>query len=96
MATRERQVKSRKFDMRWNVEELELIREAAKIKHVEPSAFTRQQAVIGAEAVVLEQQRFVLTANQWEAVNAAFESPAKVLPKLFSIMAEPDEWDDEK
>lgn len=82
--------------MRWNAEDLELIREAAKLKHVDPSVFIRQHAVAAAEAVVLEQQRFVLSAEQWQAVNAAFKAPAKVLPKLSSIMAEPDEWDDEE
>lgn len=95
MATQERQLKSEKFDLRMRAAELQLIREAAKIKHVEPTAFIRQQAVAAAEAVVHEQQRFVLTADQWKAVNEAFEAPAKVLPNLANIMAEPDEWDDE-
>jgi uncharacterized protein (DUF1778 family) len=95
MATQERKLKTEKFDLRLSVEDLKLIREAAKIKHVDTTAFIRQQAVAAAEVVVLEQQRFVLTAQQWQAVNEAFEAPAKILPNLANIMAEPDEWDDE-
>jgi uncharacterized protein (DUF1778 family) len=89
----ERQLKSQKFDVRWKSEDLELIREAAKLQHLDPSAFIRQQAVAGAEAVVLNQQRFVLNTEQWKLVNDAFETPAKSLPALVKIMAEPDEWD---
>lgn len=95
MATPERQLKSEKFDLRMRSSELQLIREAAKIKHVDLTAFIRQQAVAAAEAVVHEQRRFVLTAEQWKAVNNSFEAPAKSLPNLTKIIAEPDEWDDE-
>jgi uncharacterized protein (DUF1778 family) len=96
MAAPERRLKSEKFDLRMRAEDLQLIREAAKIKHVEPTAFIRQQAIAAAEAVVHEQQRFVLTSEQWKAVTQAFEAPAKVLPNLRNIMAAPEEWNDEE
>lgn len=83
----------RKFDMRWNEEDLQLIRAAAKLKRVDPSTFIRQQALAGAEAVVHEQQRFVLSAEQWQLISEAFERPAKALPNLSRIMSEPDEWE---
>jgi uncharacterized protein (DUF1778 family) len=96
MTSQDRQVKSQKFDVRWKTEDLDLIRAAAKIQHIDPSTFIRQQAVAGAEAVVLDQQRFPLNAEQWKAVHKAFDAPAKLLPNVAKLMAEPDEWDDEE
>ncbi len=94
MATQDKSLKSEKFDLRMTAKERQLIDAAAKLKSTSPTGFIRQQAVAAAEAVLHDQQRFVLTAEQWAIVNESFEGPAKILPNLRTIMEEPDEWDE--
>jgi uncharacterized protein (DUF1778 family) len=96
MAPEEKQLKSEKFDLRMRPSELQLIREAAKALHIDTTAFIRRHAVAAAEAVLHDQRRFVVTEEQWNAINAAFEAPARSLPHLSKIMDEHDEWDDEE
>jgi uncharacterized protein (DUF1778 family) len=72
---------------------METPEKAESQKNVDASAFIRQQAVAGAEAIVLEHQRFVLTSEHWKTLHDVFERPTKVLANLSQIMAEPDEWE---
>lgn len=89
-------LKNEKIDIRISAEELSLIRHAAKSRRTTPTSFIRQEAVAAAESVVQEQTRFVLTDEQWKVMDDIFSQPARVLPNLKAIMAEPEEWDEEE
>lgn len=93
MALQEKSIKSEKFDIRLTVEEQALIKGAAKLRRTTPTSFIRDQAVTAAENVMHEQTHFSLTKEQWQILDAAFKSPARVLPNLRKILAQPDEWD---
>ncbi len=64
MALPEKHLKTEKFDIPLSTEEQALIRQAAKIRRTTPTSFIRKQAVLGAEGVLHEQSRFVLTNEQ--------------------------------
>lgn len=95
MAVERKRLKTEKFDIRLSEEEQNLIKQAAKIRRTTPTSFIREQAVVAAESVLHEQTRFVLTEAQWKVLDAAFNKPPRVLPKLKNKLAEPDDWDDE-
>jgi uncharacterized protein (DUF1778 family) len=85
--------KSNKFDIRWTDEQQLLIRQAAALSYSNPTSFIRDNAVEAAQSVLENQRRFVLNKKQWDAVTAALEAPARVLPNLQKALAEADAWD---
>jgi uncharacterized protein (DUF1778 family) len=85
--------KTEKFDIRLSQQEEAVIKQAAKLQCTSPTNFIRQQAVVAAEAVVHEQSRFVVTNEQWQAIEEALSAPARVLPNLQKKLSQPDEWD---
>lgn len=95
MALPEKHLKTEKFDIRLSEEEQTLIKQAAKLRRVTPTSFIREQAVVAAEGVIHEQTRFVLTSKQWQALDAAFAEPPRVLPNLKRKLAKSDAWDNE-
>ncbi len=95
MALQEKHLKSQKFDIRLSKEEQALIKQAAKLRRTTPTSFIREQAVVAAEGVIHEQTRFVLTGEQWQALDAAFAEPPRVLANLKRKLAELDAWDEE-
>jgi uncharacterized protein (DUF1778 family) len=94
MALPDKQLKNEKFDIRLSGQEQALIRQAARLRRTTPTGFIREQAVVAAEVVIHEQTRFVLTEEQWQALDAAFAQPPRVLANLEHKLAEPDAWDD--
>ncbi len=85
--------KTEKFDLRLSRQENDVIKKAAILLSTTPSNFIRQQAVVAAEAVIHEQTRFVVTDEQWQQIELALNSPAKILPGLKKQLLKQDEWD---
>lgn len=85
--------KANKFDIRWSDEQQALIRQAASIRHMNPTTFIRENAVQAAQQVLEDQVRFVLTEEQWNAVNKALSAPARNLPNLKELLSHEDAWD---
>jgi len=85
--------KSEKIDIRFSQQEASIIKQAASLQHTNMSNFIRQQAVGAAEAVIHDQSRFVVSAEQWNLIEAALERPAQVLPNLQNKLAITDDWD---
>jgi uncharacterized protein (DUF1778 family) len=93
MALKDKSNKTEKFDIRLSPKEDAVIKRAASLQHTSPTNFIRQQAVVAAETVVHDQTRFVVTTDQWNAIEKALSRPAKVLPNLQRKLSQPDEWD---
>lgn len=93
MAVRGKNNKTEKFDIRLSQGEDALIKRAASLQRTSPTNFIRQQAVVAAETVVHDQTRFVVTADQWNAIEQALSRPAKVLPNLQRKLSQSDDWD---
>mgnify|MGYP003394017882 CR=1 FL=1 len=85
--------RSKKFDIRWTEAEQELIKQASALKKSTATSFIRENALAAAESIVGEQQRFVLTSEQWVIVEKIFSAPAKVLPNLKKKLAKPEPWE---
>ncbi len=86
--------RSKKFDIRWTEAEQDLIRQASALKKSTATSFIRENALAAAESIVCEQQRFVLTSEQWALVEQIFSAPGKVLPSLKEKLAKPEPWDE--
>jgi uncharacterized protein (DUF1778 family) len=67
----------------------ERIRKAAKLRQFTLTDFIIRSSQDAAEAVLAEQTRFVLPEGQWRAFNAALDAPARELPGLGRLLAEP-------
>ncbi|HEY9676768.1 MAG TPA: DUF1778 domain-containing protein [Drouetiella sp.] len=85
--------KTEKFDIRLSPNEDAVIKQAAAIQRTSPTNFIRQQALVAAEAVIHDQNRLVVTDDQWAAIQQALSRPAKLLPNLRRKLAQSDEWD---
>lgn len=89
MAPQEKHLKTEKFDIRLSQHEQALIKQAAKLCRVTLTRFIREHAVVAAERVIHEQTKFVLTSKQWQALNASFAQPTRVLPNLKRKLVKP-------
>jgi uncharacterized protein (DUF1778 family) len=87
--------RSKKFDIRWTEAEQDLIKQASALKKSTATSFIRENALAAAESIVCEQQRFVLTSEQWAVVDKIFSAPAKILPNLKKKLSKPEPWDEE-
>lgn len=86
--------RSKKFDIRWTEAEQDLIKQASALKKSTATSFIRENALAAAESIVCEQQRFVLTTEQWDLVDKIFSAPAKILPNLKKKLSKPEPWDE--
>jgi uncharacterized protein (DUF1778 family) len=71
----------------------EKIRKAAKLRKHSLTDFIVRSSQDAAEAVLAEQTRFILPEEQWRAFNAALDAPAKEIPALRRLLAEPSVFD---
>ena len=71
----------------------DLLRTAAKLRKSSLTGFIIRSSQDAAEAVLAEQTRFVLPEKQWLAFNAALDQPAKEIPALRRLLAEPSVFD---
>ncbi len=86
-------LRTEKFDIRLSSEEQELIRLAASLQSTSPTSFIRQQAVVAAQTVIHENNRFVISDEQWQVIERVLNRKAKVLPNLKNKLSGSDEWD---
>jgi uncharacterized protein (DUF1778 family) len=66
-----------------------LLRHAAKLRKASLTDFVVRSSQDAAEAVLAEQTRFVLPKAQWLAFNTALDAPAREIPELKRLLAEP-------
>ena len=71
------------------VQQRRVIAEAAKLRQVSVSRFVLQSALEDAQAVLADQLRFKLTAEQWRNFVAALDAPPKSIPALRQLLSEP-------
>ena len=69
------------------------LQRAAKLRKHSLTEFIIIVSQDAAEAVLAEQTRFVLPEKQWVAFNTALDAPAKELPALRKLLAQPSVFD---
>ena len=81
--------KSERIDVRASLPVKLLLQEAARTAHKNVSEFMLDAAIVAANQMLADRQRFELPAQQWEAFEAALNQPVSVKPKLKKLLSEP-------
>ena len=81
--------KSERIDARASLPVKLLLQEAARTAHKNVSEFMLDAAIVAANQMLADRQRFELPAQQWEAFEAALNQPVSVKPKLKKLLSEP-------
>lgn len=81
--------KESRLSIRASEREKALLIQAARARHVNISQFVLQASLEAAHAALVEETQFRLPPEQWEAFCQRLEEPAKVIPALRELFAEP-------
>jgi uncharacterized protein (DUF1778 family) len=93
VATAETRRRSRRLELRTTEDERDLIDKAAAATSSDLTEFVVGSAVIAAQRVLADRDRFELTPDAvaaWEAIN---DGPARDLPGLRSLMERPSPFE---
>jgi uncharacterized protein (DUF1778 family) len=81
--------KSERIDVRASLPVKLLLQEAARTAHKNVSEFMLDAAIVAANQMLADRQRFELPADQWKAFEAALDQPVGTRPKLKKLLSEP-------
>ncbi len=81
--------RSEKLDLRLTPEAKRVLNAAAQASRRSVSDFVLESALARAEETLPDRQHFGLDAARWEAFLAALDAPARPLPRLQRLLAEP-------
>jgi uncharacterized protein (DUF1778 family) len=81
--------RSEKLDLRLTPEAKRVLNAAAQASRRSVSDFVLESALARAEETLPDRQHFGLDATRWEAFLAALDAPARPLPRLQRLLAEP-------
>jgi len=79
--------KNDRIDLRVSAEQKVEISEAADLLGVSTSAFIQQAALSAARETVAASRRITLRRESWQVFADAIDTPARVDPKLASLLA---------
>lgn len=82
-----------RIDLRIDPKAKEALQAAAMLRHKTVSEFILENAMSAADEVLAERRDFGLSAEQWEAFQAALDAPPRPLPRLERLMREPGFFD---
>ena len=89
----ERSMRTAKLDLRLSPEAKEKLQAAAQASHCSVSEFVLGSALVRAEETLADRSRFGLDADRWRAFVEALDAPARDLPRLERLFAEPGPFD---
>jgi uncharacterized protein (DUF1778 family) len=78
--------KDERINIRATPEQKETLSQAANLKHATLSSFVMQTAYEAAQAILLTQTKFALSATEWDAFCAALDSPPKQRTNLARLL----------
>ena len=82
-----------RVDLRVYPEAKEAFQAAAVLRHKSVSECILDSALGIADEVLANRQHFRLSAEQWEAFQAALDAPPRSLPRIEKLMQEPGIFD---
>jgi len=82
-------IRSEKLDLRLTAESKRVLVAAAAAERRTLSDFVLASAMVRAEETLADRTRFRLDADQWEAFQAALDTPPRDLPRLRRLLTEP-------
>ena len=83
------ETRNEKLDLRLTPSAKRLLQSAARAARRSVSEFVLESALARAAETLPDRQRFGLTAEQWEAFQAALSAPPRPLPQLAKLLREP-------
>ena len=81
--------KSDRIDVRATLPVKQLLQEAARAAHKNVSEFLLDAGILAANQMLADRRRFELSAEQWNAFQAALDQPVTAKPKLDKLLSEP-------
>lgn len=81
--------KSERIDVRATLPVKQLLQEAARAAHKNVSEFLLDAGILAANQMLADRRRFELSAEQWNAFQAALDQPVTAKPKLDKLLSEP-------
>jgi uncharacterized protein (DUF1778 family) len=90
-ATEER--RTEKLDLRVSRAAKAKLQAAAAAAHRSMSDFVMESALSKAEETLTERRIFALDAEKWTAFQAALDAPARMLPRLQTLLTTPSFFD---
>jgi uncharacterized protein (DUF1778 family) len=81
--------RSEKLDLRLTPEAKRVLNAAARASRRSVSDFVLESALARAQERLPDRQHFGLDAARWEAFLTALDAPARPLPRLQRLLAEP-------
>ena len=85
---RERTTHSQRLRLRLTAEQEHILQSAAGTTHRSLSEFILDSALTHAQDILLNRQRFGLTAERWEAFQRALDAPPRPLARLARLLNE--------
>lgn len=86
-------MKTKMIQIRTKESERDLIDRAAEVVGKNRSEFIIESSLSEAQEVLLDQTTFSLDANEWRALTAILDAPARRNPKLERLMKQPAPWE---
>lgn len=83
------ETRNEKLDLRLTPSAKRALQIAAVAAHRSVSEFVLESALARAEETLPDRRRFGLTADQWEAFQAALSAPPRPAPRLAKLLTEP-------
>lgn len=83
------ETRSEKLDLRLTASAKRALQIAAVAANRSVSEFVLESALARAEETLPDRRRFGLTAEQWEAFQAALAAPPRRAPRLAKLLTEP-------
>ena len=81
--------KATRLSIRATDDEKRLLEQAARASRVTASQFVMQAALRSAEEVLVDQSRFSLPPDQWDAFVSLLDRPAREIPALKRAVSKP-------
>ncbi len=82
-------IKTERLNIRTTQKEKELVEQAARLTHVSASQFVLRAALVSAEDILVDQNRFVLPPERMRAFTDMLDRPARVIPALTEAALKP-------
>lgn len=82
-----------RIDLRVHPDAKEALQAAAALRHKSVSEFILDSALGAADEILADRRYFGLNAEQWQAFQAALDTPPKSLPRIKRLMQEPGIFD---
>jgi len=89
-AQRTKQTRERRWNLRVERDEDEIVRAASDAAGTSYSNFVREAAVTKAERVLADRTHFILDEDQWRQMNELLDRPPRISPGLRDLFSRPN------